>query len=152
MLTHDDAFTNDPQVANEPRSGDYDDDNFFALLSDRDRAAIWDRLLAPRRRKAPVAAPLSEFDQDFFGAVEPRLQRYVRLGAYLVSLGLESFSAAHARVIRTARKYGALHLSDTAFLQLDSWIDRALLAMIDADPPEGVVGRAFVGRLLQERL
>lgn len=100
------------------------------------------RLDAAAKKPPPSVAgtaPLSDFDQDFFALVEPKLTGTVRLSAYMAGKGIESFSNAHVRVMNVARRYGAMHLSDTAFFALNSWIDRALLAMLDEPPPDGVI-------------
>lgn len=91
------------------------------------------------------------FEQDFQRLVIPKLQPFVRLGAYLVQQGLEQFTEAHQRVIDAARKYGASHLSDQAFFDLDSWIDQSLLAWIDEPPPAGTVTPARLAKITGER-
>lgn len=105
---------------------------------------------AKKPRKAAEPARLTDFDRDFFALVEAKLIPAVKLGAYMVQLELEDFGCAHARVMAIAGKYGARHLSDTAFFQLDSWIDRALLAMVDEPPPEGVVTPEQLRRIMRE--
>lgn len=141
MSQDDDASGSYPQDQN---------DGVFGLLSDKDRAAIWDRLLSRPARKEPPPEPITDFDRTFQEVVPAKLEGYVRLGAYLVSLEIESFTEAHARVMRIARKYGAAHLSDTAFFALDSWIDQQLLACIDEPPPEGLVTPAQLDRIRRE--
>lgn len=135
-MSDNDSASNNSQVTNQ-------EERFFSLLSDKDRAAIWDRMLAKAARSqgsgGEAPSGLTEFDQDFFAQAEPKLAGYVRLGAYMVGKGLETFTLAHRRVMRAALKYGAEHLSEAAFCQLDSWVDRAILACIDEPAPEGVI-------------
>lgn len=139
-MADDDASTNNPQA--EPR--------FFELLSDQDRAAIWDRLLRRPARPDPEPAPLTDFDRTFQELVPERLEPVVRLGATMVGQGLETFSLAHNRVVRHAWKYGAAHLSETASLALDSWIDQALLTWIDQPAPDGVIAPEALAKLTGE--
>lgn len=139
-----DSSANNSQVT----SGE--DPGFFSLLSDKDRAAIWDKLLKrPTRQEAPPA-PLTEFERDFQAIVPAKLEGYVRLGAYMIQLGIESFSEAHDRVMRIAHKYGAGHLSDAAWCALDAWIDQQILACVDEPPPEGLVTPAQLERIRRE--
>lgn len=105
---------------------------------------------AKKPRHAPEPTPLTDFDRHFQEHVPAKLEGYVRLGAYMVRLELEEFSLAHDRVMRQARKYGAMHLSDHAFFELDSWIDRQLLACIDEPPPDGVVTPEQLARIVRE--
>lgn len=102
----------------------------------RARLDVWAKKPA---QAVESASPVTDFDQDFQALVGPRLEGYVRLGGYLVSLGLESFSDAHDRVMGVARRLGALHLSDGAFWALDTWIDQALLQAISGPAPSGVI-------------
>lgn len=150
MTSHDDASANDPQVPN--------DDEWL-----NDAARWWSSALSKagagfrrrldqdaKRRTAPEPIPLSDFDRDFQELVPAKLEGYVRLSAYLVSLELETFEVAKRRVMRAARKYGALHLSDQAFYELSSWIDQQILACIDEPAPDGLVGREALARIMRE--
>lgn len=105
-----------------------------------------------KRPRKPAAEPVppTDFDRHFQEHVPAKLEPFIRLGAYMVRLELEEFSTAHDRVMRVARKYGALHLSDAAFFELDSWIDRQLLACIDEPPPDGVVTPEQLARIVRE--
>lgn len=107
--------------------------------------------LAKQPPKARQEAPLTDFDRAYQEHVPAKLEGYVRLGATMIGLGLESFTQAHTRIMRVARKYGAGHLSDGAFWALDSWIDQALLTWIDQPPPEGIIGPAQLRQLTGER-
>lgn len=102
------------------------------------------------KNNSPTNNP-QPFDQHFQRLVIPKLEPAVRLGAYLVQQGLEEFTQAHQRVIDWARTYGAAHLSDAAFFELDSWIDLSILAWIDEPPPDGVVTPARLAKLTGER-
>lgn len=130
MNPHDDASANDPQAGNN---------DTFALLNEADRRRIWERLAAQPAVIPRKPTPLTDFDLDFQALVPAKLEPVIRLGAAMVGWELESFSCAHQRVMRVARKYGAMHLSDAAFWALDQWIDQQLLACIDEPAPEGLI-------------
>lgn len=105
---------------------------------------------AKKPRKPVEAVPLTDFDRHFQELVGPRLEGYIRLGAYLLRLRLESYAQAHHRVMAVARSLGAMRLSEPALFALEDWIGSQLLAGLDADAPEGVVTPEQLTRIRRE--
>ena len=97
-----------------------------------------------------ILTPRCSFDRSFVFHAIPHLITAAAFGGALVQHDLETFSAASARVMAVARKYGCLHLTPASLSELEAWIDSAVLAAIDAAPPRYLVLPARLGRITGE--
>lgn len=92
-----------------------------------------------RLRDAREDGSYTDYDRDFFREVCPQLNGYIRLSAYLVGQGLETFSQACARVMAVATQRGAWNLSPGADYDLREWIDNAICACVDEPKPKDLI-------------
>lgn len=146
-----------PHVDNKlstPRGEDVD----TSLISEAERAAIWQRIIdnpKPRhpsheRPQRPTQAQ-REFDGDFSALVGPRLLKLIIGLAPMVKLEVYSFDGAWEQVWKLAEQCGCIQLSEETLAGLHSWIDQELLRHLDDPLPAGLVTPERLRRITGER-
>lgn len=78
---------------------------------------------------------MRSFADAFHHHVTPELQRLCEREAIPVAWELKDFSAAHAVVLREARRRGAQMLSDHLWHELDRWISCTILTEVEKHIP-----------------
>lgn len=86
---------------------------------------------------------MSLFAIHFRQHVIPRVRRLAIAEAFCVVRGAEDWTGAFDSLMAYARRYGAMHLPEHIFYELDDWLSATLLEEIDRQ--EALLSSSVVG-------